>query len=325
MGCRRQDRAAGRDRAVLIARDTRFSGESLAGAVAAGLAAEGWRAASLGILPTPALARSVRSSGAALGIVITASHNPAADNGIKIFGPDGRKLTDQQEAEIERLLPAEDSGGEGRPARPPAATSGLASRSDAAADYIAAAAALLPAGSLGGWRIVLDTAHGATCATSPVVFRALGAEVIGLGDSPDGRNINAGVGSEHPELMASQVRASAARLGAAHDGDGDRCVLCDERGEDPRRRRTDGDPRDPRPGARGAGRPDAGRHGAEQFRTRCGGRDGGREGRADAGGRPVRGRADGPSRARRSEASPRAISFFRISARRATAWSRRSR
>ena len=98
-------------------------------------------------------------------------------------------------------------------------------------DYIAAAGRLLPAGSLRGWKIVLDTANGATCATSPVVFRTLGADVVGIGDAPDGRNINAGVGSEHPEKLAARVRTEGARLGVAHDGDGDRCILCDERGE----------------------------------------------------------------------------------------------
>jgi phosphoglucosamine mutase len=101
----------------------------------------------------------------------------------------------------------------------------------AAADYIAAVSQLLPANALRGWRIVLDTANGATCGTTPVVLRALGAEVAGLGDAPDGRNINAGVGSEHPGPLAARVRDCGARLGVAHDGDGDRCVLCDERGE----------------------------------------------------------------------------------------------
>jgi phosphoglucosamine mutase len=97
-------------------------------------------------------------------------------------------------------------------------------------DYIALAAAMLPARTLAGWRIVLDTANGATCATSPLVLRTLGAEVIGIGDAPDGNNINAEVGSEHPERLARMVASCGARIGIAHDGDGDRCVLCDERG-----------------------------------------------------------------------------------------------
>jgi phosphoglucosamine mutase len=216
------DQGKGEPRRVLIGRDTRESGEVLGRAVAAGLAAGRCRPLSLGVLPTPAVARAVRSDRAALGVVITASHNPATDNGIKFFGPAGSKLTDEEELAIERLLPA-------RPAAEPLAL--LGSGPGAAADYIAAATALLPAGALRGWPVALDTANGATCGTSPVVLRALGAEVIGLGDSPDGRNINAGVGSEHPELLAARTRAAGARLGIAHDGDGDRCILCDERGD----------------------------------------------------------------------------------------------
>jgi phosphoglucosamine mutase len=97
-------------------------------------------------------------------------------------------------------------------------------------DYIRVAAQLLPAGALAGWKIVIDTANGATCATSPEVLQRLGAEVVGIGLNPDGTNINAGVGSEHPEKLAAKVTASGARLGIAHDGDGDRCILCDEQG-----------------------------------------------------------------------------------------------
>ncbi len=205
---------------VLIGRDTRASGAALEAAIARGLRAAGAEPVSLGILPTPAVARAVRIGGARLGVVITASHNPAADNGIKLFGPGGRKLTDEDEARIEGHL--------GAPLNTP--DQPLAVMGSAMADYISAAQALLPPGSLAGWRVVIDTAHGATCATSPVVFRRLGAEVIGLGDEPDGSNINAGVGSEHPEVLAARVRATGARLGVAHDGDGDRCVLCDETG-----------------------------------------------------------------------------------------------
>ena len=101
---------------------------------------------------------------------------------------------------------------------------------DAVSAYVAAAEKLLPPQALRGWRIVLDTANGATCTTSPVVLRALGAEVISLGASPDGKNINEGVGSEHPDQLAARVRSAGARLGIAHDGDGDRCVVCDEQG-----------------------------------------------------------------------------------------------
>ena len=212
--------AGGRGR-VLIGCDTRASGPALAHAVAHGLTAAGLDPVWLGVLPTPAVARAVRTSGAALGVVVTASHNPAADNGIKFFGPGGLKLTDTDELAIEARLPA----------KPAAGAAAACARADGAADYIAAATQLLPAGALDGWRIVLDTAHGATCATSPVVLRDLGAEVVGIGNRPDGGNINAGVGSEHPEKLAERVRVEGACLGIAHDGDGDRCVLCDEDGD----------------------------------------------------------------------------------------------
>ncbi|MBP6307566.1 MAG: phosphoglucosamine mutase [Opitutaceae bacterium] len=205
---------------VVIGRDTRASGESLAAAVARGLVSAGLTPVLLGAAPTPAVARAVRTQGAVLGVVITASHNPACDNGIKFFSRTGVKLTDEDEAAIEQALPSD----------VPASTATFAS-ADVLPDYMAATGAILPANALRGWKIVLDTANGATCATSPAVLRALGAEVIGLGDSPDGKNINAGVGSEHPGPLAQRVREVGARLGIAHDGDGDRCILCDERGE----------------------------------------------------------------------------------------------
>lgn len=211
---------AGGKGTALIGRDTRASGETLAAAVAAGLRAAGVEPIHLGVLPTPAVARAVRTEGATLGVVVTASHNPASDNGIKFFAGTGIKLTDADEEAIEALLPADP-----RPARP-----GPIVHRDLLAGYLDAATALLPAPALAGWRIVLDTANGATCATSPLVLRRLGAEVIGIGDVPNGANINAGVGSEHPEALAQRVLAEGARLGIAHDGDGDRCVLCDEAG-----------------------------------------------------------------------------------------------
>ena len=209
---------------VLIGRDTRFSGPALETAVARGLRAAGADPVSLGVVPTPAVSRAVRFEGAMLGVVITASHNPAEDNGIKFFGPSGVKLTDDQELALERLLP-DDLPGRGNAE---AAPREILTR--AATDYMSAAQGLLPVGGLRGWRIVVDTANGATCATTPAVLRAFGAEVIGIGNAPDGRNINAGVGSEHPEKLAARVTVENARLGIAHDGDGDRCVICDERG-----------------------------------------------------------------------------------------------
>lgn len=204
---------------VLIGRDTRASGVPLTQAIADGLAHAGCEVFTLDVLPTPAVARAVRLHGAALGVVITASHNPAPDNGIKFFGANGVKLTDADEAQIEQLLPA---------ARTDRRTAALR-KLDGITNYIEVAESLLSQ-ALDGWKIVLDTANGATVPTSGAVLRAANAEVLGIGAEPDGTNINAGVGSEHPEKMCAAVKAHGARLGIAHDGDGDRCILCDEQG-----------------------------------------------------------------------------------------------
>ena len=206
---------------VLIGRDTRASGAALEAALAAGLRSEGAEPISLGVVPTPAVALATKASGARLGVVITASHNPASDNGIKFFGPHGVKLTDADEVLIESFL--DNSINQ-------TATEPLEVADQAITDYIRSAQNYLPDGALRGWKIALDTANGATSKTSPEVLRGLGAEVIGIGDLPDGSNINADVGSEHPELLAEKVKASSANLGVAHDGDGDRCILCDETG-----------------------------------------------------------------------------------------------
>ena len=209
---------------VLIGRDTRASGVALAGALAGGLKAAGCETVSLGVLPTPAVALAVRESDAVLGVVITASHNPSGDNGIKFFNADGAKFSDEQELAIEAIFET----------LPDIAPSDLTLVDDGRAAlerYLAVMSQLMPSRALAGWRIVLDTAHGATALTSPRVLRALGAEVIGLGDQPDGTNINAGVGSEHPKMLAARVVEEGARLGIAHDGDGDRCIFCDEQGD----------------------------------------------------------------------------------------------
>lgn len=216
-----EDVEAGSVGQVLIGRDTRASGAALEVALASGLRSAGATPISLGVLPTPAVALATNASGARLGVVITASHNPACDNGIKFFGPHGVKLTDEDEAIIEGFLK---EGIEFSAAEP------IEVSDQAVTDYIRSAGNYLPAGALNGWEIALDTANGATSKTSPEVLRGLGAEVIGIGDSPDGMNINAEVGSEHPELLAQKVKECGARLGVAHDGDGDRCILCDENG-----------------------------------------------------------------------------------------------
>jgi len=213
---------------VLIGRDTRASGPDLERGVVAGVRAAGGEPVLLGVLPTPAVARAVKETGAALGVVITASHNPACDNGIKFFTASGTKLTDADEAQIEDLLP------EDMPLVAPlsqVAEHDAESDASALADYVAGHTQLLPPQSLEGWRIAVDTANGATVGATPPVLRALGAKVVGLGDAPDGHNINAGLGSEHPERLAAMVRESGARLGVVHDGDGDRCILVDESGE----------------------------------------------------------------------------------------------
>lgn len=206
---------------VFIGRDTRGSGPVLERALAGGLASAGLMPVSLGVVPTPAVSLAVRKGGAAFGAVITASHNPACDNGIKFFRADGIKLTDKEEMRLEQLLPAT----AGAPLDGPLATY------DARSLYITTATGLLAADALRGWRIVLDTANGATAETSRGVLAALGAELELIGNAPDGMNINAGVGSQHPEVMSARVRATGAQLGLAHDGDGDRCILCDELGE----------------------------------------------------------------------------------------------
>jgi phosphoglucosamine mutase len=223
--------------------DTRSSGELLADSIALGLAREGWLPEPLGVLPTPAIARAVGKSGAPLGVAITASHNPASDNGFKLFSRGGRKLTDSEEAEVERMLPGPgEEVGPGSNDRGKASggsqwraadrkEAGSSRAADFRNDYVAAACSILPPGALKGWRIALDTANGATCATSTAAFQVLGADVMALGNTPDGSNINAGVGSEFPELLCSRVIAGGGRVGIAHDGDGDRCVVCDERGE----------------------------------------------------------------------------------------------
>lgn len=205
---------------VYIGRDTRASGASLEAALAGGLAAEGFTPVSLGIVPTPAVSLALRNAPAAFGVVITASHNPAADNGIKFFGPQGIKLTDDEEARIEALLP--DAAG---------VACATLEHYDARSLYVATATRLLPADSLRGWKIVLDAANGAGCQTSHAVLSQLGAEIVAIGCAPDGKNINEAVGSQHPEQMSAAVKAQGARLGIAHDGDADRCILCDENGD----------------------------------------------------------------------------------------------
>lgn len=207
---------------VVVGRDTRASGESLSAAIIAALVESGLEVVDAGVAPTPAIAGSMKQLGADLGIMVTASHNPAADNGFKFFAKGGRKLTDEEEVGIEALLDQ---------AAPPAANGGFMKRSDVSETYIQQMRTVLAPGSLKGWRVAVDAAHGATAVTTPEVLMYLGADLVLLGHHPDGENINDGVGAQHPQGMAAAVKASGARLGIAHDGDGDRVVLSDETGE----------------------------------------------------------------------------------------------
>jgi phosphoglucosamine mutase len=182
----------------------------------------------IGPLPTPGVAYVTRSLRADAGIVITASHNPYDDNGIKFFGPDGYKLADNIELGIEQLV----FSGDIESIRPTAGSIGKAVRiEDALGRYIEYAKSSIPRGlTLDGLRIVLDCGNGASYKSSPCVLRELGAEVFVIGNQPDGTNINKECGSMYPELMCQKVREHRADIGIAHDGDADRVLLCDERG-----------------------------------------------------------------------------------------------
>ena len=223
----RQNRAGHRPR-VVIGKDTRLSGYMIENALAAGFISVGMDVNLVGPLPTPAIAWLTRSMRADLGVMISASHNPFEDNGIKLFGPDGWKLSDALEAEIERLMA--DQAVEAHLAAP--GELGRAVRlEDARGRYIEAAKSSFPRNlRLDGLRIVIDCAHGAAYRVAPLVLAELGAEVITLGVAPDGLNINRGCGSTVPEHMKSEVVAHGADLGLALDGDGDRLILADETG-----------------------------------------------------------------------------------------------
>ena len=208
---------------AVLGRDTRLSGPALCRALVQGLNRQGVDVHDAGIVPTPAVARAVLQQGADIGIAVTASHNPAADNGIKLFDARGCKYSEASESAIEALLDAEPPAPAERP--PPRACP-----LNAAADYVDDIRPLMNQNGLSGWKIVLDLAHGATCKTTPAAFRHWGAELHLIGDTPDGEKINDGVGSEHPGQLGAKVRQLAANIGIAHDGDGDRLVVCDERG-----------------------------------------------------------------------------------------------
>ncbi len=212
---------------VVIGKDTRLSGYMIEPALVAGFASVGMDVRLFGPLPTPAVAMMTRSMRADLGVMVSASHNDFADNGIKLFGPDGYKLSDSREAQIEALM---DEGLQEGLAEPRAL--GRVQRiDDAQARYVEIAKATYPRHlTLAGLRIVIDCANGAAYKVAPTALYELGAEVIPVGVSPNGTNINEECGSTHPQAMARAVKEYRADIGIALDGDADRLVICDERG-----------------------------------------------------------------------------------------------
>jgi phosphoglucosamine mutase len=222
-----QSRSRGKHK-IVIGKDTRLSGYMLENAISSGILSMGVDVLFIGPLPTPGVAYVTRSLRADAGIVITASHNPYDDNGIKFFRADGYKLDDRIEAMIEGLV----FSGEIETIRPTAGEIGKAVRiDDALGRYIEYAKSSIPRGmTLEGMRVVVDCAHGASYKSTPCVLRELGAQVIVYGNQPDGTNINQDCGSMHPEQMCLKVREHGAHIGIAHDGDADRVLLCDETG-----------------------------------------------------------------------------------------------
>ena len=213
---------------VIIGKDTRLSGYMLEPALTAGFISAGMNVTLAGPLPTPAIAMLTRSLRLDLGVVISASHNPFEDNGIKLFGPDGAKLSDDTEAEIEALM-AQDLSAR---LAPPEQLGRAARLVDAAGRYVEAAKFSLPRGlRLDGLRIVLDCAHGAAYKVAPAALFELGATVIPLGVEPDGFNINRDAGSTAPKRLCEAILEHGADIGIALDGDADRVILADERGE----------------------------------------------------------------------------------------------
>ncbi len=220
--------AGHRPRAV-VGRDPRASGEFLAAAVVAGLASAGVDVDDAGVLPTPAVAGLVADTGADLGVMLSASHNPMPDNGIKFFAKGGHKLPDEVEDDIERRM------GEDWERPVGAAVGRVRPLADAADRYVARLLASLP-NRLDGLKVVVDCAHGAASTAAPRVLREAGAEVVVVGAEPDGLNINDGYGSTHLGPLKEAVVASGADAGIAHDGDADRCLAVDAAG-----REVDGD------------------------------------------------------------------------------------
>lgn len=209
---------------AIVGRDTRASGEFLEAAVVAGLASAGVDVYRAGVLPTPAVAYLTQAQGADIGVVLSASHNPMPDNGIKLFARGGHKLEDAVEDTIERQL--------GQPAKRPTGVDvgRVFDAAHARQEYIDFVLSTVPHADFSSLKIVVDCAHGAASSITPAAFRALGANVIEIGCAPDGLNINDGVGSTHIDVLQREVVQHGADLGIAHDGDADRCLAVDHTG-----------------------------------------------------------------------------------------------
>jgi phosphoglucosamine mutase len=212
-------------RVAVIGRDPRASGEMLEAAVIAGLSSEGVDALRVGVLPTPAVAYLTGAYDADFGVMISASHNPMPDNGIKIFGPGGRKLDDDTEDHIEDLVAA------GPGLRPVGVEIGRVVDAEDAAERYLRHVGKASTNRLDGLTVVVDCAHGAASAAAPSAYRAAGARVIAINADPNGLNINDGCGSTHLDPLRTAVIAHRADLGLAHDGDADRCLAIDANGD----------------------------------------------------------------------------------------------
>ncbi len=214
---------------IVIGKDTRLSGYMFEGALTAGICSMGVDVLMVGPMPTPAIAFLTRSFRADAGVVISASHNPFEDNGIKFFSEDGFKLPDDYEMEIERLI----YSGETDNVRPTGEGLGKAFRiDDAEGRYIEFVKNSIPKGlDFEGLKVVVDCANGAAYKITPTVLRELGADIITIGDKPDGVNINLKCGSLHPETLQRLVKEHNAHIGLAHDGDADRLIMVDEKGD----------------------------------------------------------------------------------------------
>lgn len=213
---------------VLIGKDTRISGYMLETALTSGLVSMGMDVYLVGPMPTPAVAHLTKSMGAAAGIMITASHNPYEDNGLKIFGPDGFKLNDDLESVIERHIMGDEPES---PPLPPAQIGKAHRIDDARGRYIEFAKHTADNIALHGLKIVVDCGHGAAYFIAPLIFKELGAEVITIGNQPDGLNINAECGALHPQAAGELVRKHNADLGISFDGDADRVIFTDANGQ----------------------------------------------------------------------------------------------